>query len=182
MPGELGWLSSGVVLQVVGMWLTYVGIRGALDGTRTAAALWVNRRWQRFRRALGFPGPPQVITPRTIESVSTVGRPRVTQMFAPLQAHLTPEQALRELDDRLRQVQKLAYDQADAAETRVRETVEQVRIEHQEASVVAEQEAEQDRRTTFRGLRLEAFGFFFLSAGTLSQAIGAYLGIFTDPR
>lgn len=184
---ELALLLVGIALQIGGVALTVVGARVVWRDVKRPedrffapfirAGRWISRQARRALRAIGVPMHHQAIIVDAIDTGSYVGTPRIVQSFAPLSAGLTTQQALAELDDRLRKVQALAYEQAESVETRVRQEVERLTEEQRQAKQTADETQERERRTAVQGLRLEAYGFILLTLGTFVQAWGSYLGI-----
>lgn len=177
----------GVVFQLGGVALTIAGARTVWKGIKAPddrflapfmkAGRLALRLARRLGIALGMPGRAQVIKVDIVDIGTAVDRVTVTQAFAPLPGGLTTEQAVRTLDERLREVQALAYSQAAGVEQRIRQAVEDVAAEQQRIAREGREGSEQDRRRAVVGVRLEAYGFILLTIGTLVQAIGSYLGI-----
>lgn len=184
---ELVLFFVGIALQLGGVVLTIIGARtvwrdiASPDDRFLApfirAGQWIDSKWRRLLRLLGLRGHTQVLIGQAAEISVIAGDLRVTRSFAQLRDDLTTQQALQTLDDRIREVQALAYDQAYEVEQRIKKAVEELAAEQVRAQQDAEAVAKRERRTAVQGLRLEAYGFAFLTAGTLVQAIGSYLGI-----
>jgi len=177
----------GIVIQLGGVVLTIAGARTVWKGIKAPddrflapflkAGRWARRQARRLGSALGIPGRARMIDVDIVDIATPVDSVTVTQAFAPLPGGLTTEQALRTLDERLREVQALAYSQAAGVEQRIRQAVEDVSAEQQRIAREGREGDEQDRRRAIVGVRLEAYGFILLTSGTLVQAIGSYLGI-----
>jgi hypothetical protein len=190
---ELIFVVVGLLMQLVGAYVTYRGFRIGWEETASPSDKflapvihWIDRRGEQvtafFRRLFPQRAHSQTIHASSIAETWAVGDDfRVSKSFAPLPEHAGDAELIAELDRRLRHV----YEEVNRVENKLLDDTrerkaESARLEGELRGSLATKE-DRDRDRSIRGLRIEALGFGLLTLGALVQGVGSVVGIDLEP-
>jgi hypothetical protein len=169
----------GLVIAALGGWQTWRDFAPTDEGLWDPAVGTFRRVLKRvveftergIRRLLGKPKAIELHAGVVRGSALVSGNLTVRKGYGPLTANTA--EALRQLDDRTREILKKVYDERDAVDQRLRD----LRSELEEVSKRLDEPVDtmgaQTRRVAIGGIRLQLVGLAFVGVGLVFQLIAS---------
>ncbi|GAA5121742.1 hypothetical protein [Pseudonocardia adelaidensis] len=173
----------GIVVQLGGVALTIKGARQvwtdvASPDDRFLAPFIHAGRWivRSVRRLIGRPAP-HVAGGSAAAGLALAASARGYGLPGSVPDGLSVEEQIALVNERLiehlEKVHKTMFRIQDELEAEIQKT----KAAHVAAIAAVDDRTEHERKRAVNGIRIEAYGFIFLTIGTLIQAFGSYLGI-----
>lgn len=183
----LVWLVVGLVLQLVGAYLTLRGSHQAWAEVRraedkflapiVAAGRKVRAPFVRmYHRIRPLPVRVAVVSAAMAGAGAfATGMARATPGRLP--TDLSTEDAMKRLDDNMHRYIAQTDAALDALRLELRTKLDPAIAEHERLTRELAENDEAERRNVVRGLRIEVYGFILITVGALVQAVGSFYGI-----
>jgi hypothetical protein len=173
----------GIAVQLGGVALTIKGARQVWKDVANPddrflspfihAGRWIVRT---VRRLIRRPAP-QVISVGGGAALGGAGSARAYVTPGPVPAGLSVEEQIALVHERLTENLQKVHQRMFQIQDSLQSELEQAKSAQVSAIAANDARAEEERKRAVHGLRIEAYGFILLTAGTLIQAWGSYLGI-----
>jgi hypothetical protein len=162
-PTEFGFRSVGFLLQVLGVWIVWVGIRGTREQFEVPGSWAQTKAWMSsFPRVRG-----RVILASGSAIVSLSGMSARAHVWSGVPEGATVEQRLEAVEKNVRRVRDDLSAHQKEADDRVRAQDEVMKRERAEREAADKEIHEKIKETETGGLKLNAAGVWWLLSGTV---------------
>ena len=162
-PTELGFRSVGFLLQALGVWIVWVGIRGTLEQFEVPGSWAQTKAWMSsFPRFRG-----RVILAAGSATVSLSGTSARAHVWSGVPEGATVEQRLEAVEKNVRRVRDDLSAHQKEADDRGRAQNQEMKRERAEREAADEDIEKKIRETETGGLKLNAAGVGWLLSGTV---------------
>lgn len=162
-PTELGFRSVGFLLQVLGVWIVWVGIRGTREQFEVPGSWAQTKAWMSSFPRFGG----RVILAAGSATVSLSGMSARAYVWSGVPEGATVEQRLEAVEKNVRRVRDDLSAHQKEADDRARAKDEEMKRERAEREAADHEIHEKIKETETGGLRLNAAGVWWLLSGTV---------------
>ena len=162
-PTEFGFRFVGFLLQVLGVWIVWVGIRGTREQFEVPGSWAQTKAWMSsFPRVRG-----RVILAAGSATVSLSGMSARAHVWSGVPEGATVEQRLEAVEKNVRRVRDDLSAHQKEADDRARAQNEEMKRERAEREAADEEIQKKIKETETGGLKLNAAGVWWLFSGTV---------------